>query len=361
VRQILPPVNEARRRPAVGSLPCVAFSPDGDVIAAGHGPFDTFVRVWDVNTGKEVARLREEDGPHTVLFSPDGATLATVSGVGKGISLWETATWRLRRRLTFPNARWEFPAAFSPDGSGLITRAGDCATVWDLATGKPAGRVASWHRAMTCLAAFPDGMRFASGGEDASAFLWAAAILNDPPAPAAPNPDEPLAISRLEQLWGDLALEDAARSYEAIWEWAAAPKQAVAFLGPRLWVDAPVDEGRARQWVRDLDHDQFEVREAATKGLGTMGDAAEPFLREAMAAGPSPEVAQRVEMLLRMIPSSAVDSETLRALRALEVMERIGTPEARAVLENVSAGVSTSRFHRRARAALARLKLLQSR
>jgi hypothetical protein len=355
LRRLLPPPREARRRPAAGAMPCVAFSPDGDVLAAGHGPFDTFVRVWDLNTGREVARLREEDGPLTVLFSPDGATLATASGVGRGISLWETATWRLRRRLMFPDARWEFPVAFSPDGRRLITRANDCVTAWDLAAGKPAGRIASWHRgAMTCLAAFPDGARFVSGGEDGAAVVWdAPGLCNSPPLGGR---DEPLDLSRLEQLWGDLALEDAARSYDAIWEWAASPRQAVEFLGPRLQVDAPVDERRARQWVRELDHDEFEVREAATRGLGTMGDAAEPYLREALAAGASPEVAQRAEMLLRMIPASAVDSETLRSLRALEVLERIGTPEARAVLEKLSQGLSTSRFHRRARGAVARLR-----
>jgi hypothetical protein len=359
LRQMRPYHYKPGDNPEEGVVETLALSPDGSVLATGHRLFDFHVHVWDANTGAELAKLEDENNHVAgVLFSPDGATLASVGTRGRDINLWETATWRLRRRLKFVRQPWESPGAFSPDGWRLLGGAGTGVTVWDLATGERAGSLTGGHRSRVCgIGYFPGGNRVATASLDGTAFVWDAGAYAHVPAPA---PAEPLNASQLEQLWADLAVEDAAKSYEAIWALAAAPAQAVPLIVQRVQPDEPVNENQVRQWVRELDDENFRVRERATKELGRLGDAAEPFLRQAVADHPSVEVAQRVEVLLNSIAAPTLDADSLRAVRSLEVLERIGTPEARALLEKLGAGVTPSKVKRRAQAAAARLEKASS-
>ena len=354
LRQMRPYHYKPGDNPEEGVVETLALSPDGSVLASGHRVFDFHVHVWDANSGAELAKLEDESNHvAAVLFSADGATLASVGTRGRDINLWETATWRLRRRLKLARQPWEFPGAFSPDGWRLLAGSGTGLTVWDLSTGERAGSLTGGHRSRVCgMAYFPGGKRVASASLDGTGFAWdAGAFSHDPSIP----PAEPLTGSQLEQLWADLAVEDAAKSYDAIWALAGAPAQAVPLLAQRIQPEEPVDENQVRKWVAEMDDESFRVREHATRELGRLGDAAEPFLRQAVANRPSVEVAQRVEMLLNSIAAPTLDADALRAVRSVEILERIGTAEARAALEKLGAGVTGSKVKRRAQAAAARL------
>ncbi len=64
----------------------VVFSPDDKRLATAGG--DKVVRVWDVETGKELAALPSPDGVTVVAFSPDGKSLAAGSKDGSA-RIWE--------------------------------------------------------------------------------------------------------------------------------------------------------------------------------------------------------------------------------------------------------------------------------
>jgi hypothetical protein len=117
------------------------------------------------------------------------------------------------------------------------------------------------------------------------------------------------------------------------------------------------DEKRLAQLLADLDSDQFKVRDRATLELETLGEGALPALRKALQGEAALERRRRLERLIgkqdreRWSPGP----ERLRTMRALEVLERAGTPEARRILRVLAAGVSNSSLTQDARGALTRL------
>jgi len=60
----------------------------------------------------------------------------------------------------------------------------------------------------------------------------------------------------------------------------------------------PVDAERVKQWMADLDSDQFAVREKATQQLAALGDAVAPALRKAQGGKQSVEARKRIDGLL---------------------------------------------------------------
>ncbi len=119
----------------------VVFSPDGKTVAL-EGWADT-ITLRDAATGrkrvtlKTTEVLRVANGLHpVVILSPDGKTILTAGKDGT-IQLWEAATGRERATLQRPVLDL-IKAAFSPDGKNLTTMAGKDRTVqlWDVATGR---------------------------------------------------------------------------------------------------------------------------------------------------------------------------------------------------------------------------------
>jgi hypothetical protein len=106
--------------------------------------------------------------------------------------------------------------------------------------------------------------------------------------------------------------------------------------------------------LRELDSDDFSTRKEASEGLLRLGEAAEPLLKQALADGLSAEARRRVEAVLGQLDPTA-NPQRLRDLRAVEALEISGTPEARRLLEELSAGAPTARLTRDAKAALRRL------
>jgi hypothetical protein len=276
-------------------------------------------------TGAVRLSFRPADGANTLAFSPDGRLLASVNN-------------RSPSQVS-PDGRTP-PAGVKEDGPARIR-------LWDVATGQEVGQFAGHRGAIASLAFSPDGRLLVSGGNDTTALLWdVAAAVKAEPAPAVRLSDK-----ELEGLWDALAGADAARAYGAMNTLAGAPRQALALFKERLRPLAATDPGKTGRLIADLDNDEFEVREKAMKGLETLGDAAEPALRRALEENPGPDVRRRLEELLGKLDGNG----RLRETRAVELLERMGTAEARALCARLAAGAAEARLTQEGKAALSRL------
>ena len=68
-----------------GEVFSVAFSPDGKYVVSGGG--DNTPRVWETDTGEEVARLYHDNWLYSVAFSPNGKYVVS-GGVDNTARAW---------------------------------------------------------------------------------------------------------------------------------------------------------------------------------------------------------------------------------------------------------------------------------
>jgi hypothetical protein len=152
-------------------------------------------------------------------------------------------------------------------------------------------------------------------------------------------------------LWDDLASPTRA-GQQAIWKLVAAGPQSIKWCAQRLKPVTPVTADRLARLIRDLEAAQFSVREQATGELEKLGEPAGPALRRWLNNRPSPEARRRAERLLRTLEHR---TPRLQELRAVAVLEYIGTAEARQVLTMLSRGAPEARLTQEAKASVERL------
>ena len=167
-----------------------------------------------------------------------------------------------------------------------------------------------------------------------------------------------LTAEDLSKLWVELAEPDAAKAFVSMCRLIRAPDQSVPFLRTQLLPIPRIAPDRLALLIRDLDSEEFAVRNRASQQLGLMADSAEPALEAALHAKPSPEVRRRIGELLEVVRSPVPTRDQLRAVRSLEVLERIDSDATRRLLAVVAEGAPGARLTREAKASLLRLTLL---
>jgi hypothetical protein len=120
-------------------------------------------------------------------------------------------------------------------------------------------------------------------------------------------------------------------------------------LRPITAPDAP----KLARLLADLGDEDFTIREKASLELDACIEAVVPALRKALEGKPSNEARRRIEGLLDNL--NGWSPERLRVLRSQEVLEHLGTPQAKELLEKLAKGAPEAKLTREAKAALERL------
>lgn len=166
-----------------GPANALAFSPDGQYLAAGFGSPHLFrlnntqgpaipVKVWNVETQELVAVLNGHFGQCvSVTFSEDGSLLATGSH-DRTARIWDTETWQLRHVLECPGQQ-VLDVAFTPDRRFLAMAdyAGEI-HIWDVETGERLQTLRGHSNVVAAVAFSRDGRTLASASFDETVRLW---------------------------------------------------------------------------------------------------------------------------------------------------------------------------------------------
>jgi dipeptidyl aminopeptidase/acylaminoacyl peptidase len=337
------------RHPAV--INQVAFLRDGRTLVTCCG--DGRIRKWDINARKETGLLCAERIGVTSLSLGLNDRLVLTGSRDRGLQLWESISGKA---LTEPISKEIYftDVSLSPDGKTFATAGNQklpgtgigaaVAQVWDVTTERPIGAPIPDKNG---VAIHPSGMIIATAGDDGIVQLW---DIN-----ARRHERDSVRVGSVDALWKDLLSDDVPRAFRAVSTLSAMPQESVAFIEMQLKRGPGPDEKRIQKLIVDLDDDSFEVREKAEKELAAMDRAADPLLRTALAKNPPAEVQQRLQRILDPLRGNGPGPEQLRLLRSIQVLEEIGTVQARGVLQNLAKGIPEADLTREAKAALERL------
>ncbi|QJW99655.1 WD40 domain-containing protein [Frigoriglobus tundricola] len=289
---------------------------------------DGTTHVIDASTGREILAFsgpaRDPDQPHYrgimgLTVAPDGRTVA------------------LAHRRSVVRAH---EIATAVDRLGEVR-------VYEVASGTERLRFAGHVDDVMGVRFSPDGTRLCSFAADRSLLIWDVTGARLAPAPAPSGADA---------AWADLMSADAGKGFAAIRSLVADPPTALLLVSAGVKPAPAADPKVVAELIAKLGSDGFAEREGASKELAALAPTAIKQLRDAAGKSDSPEVRKRLTELVLGASGPKLSGDRLRAARAVEILERIGTSEAQKVLAGLAAGAPGAMLTEDAVAALARVK-----
>jgi WD40 repeat protein len=166
-----------------GEVEALAFSPDGKTAASGSR--DKTIRLWDLETGKEIRRFEGHSAyVRAVAFSSDGKRLVSGSGdrnVARldpdadndcSVRVWEVETGKQLAELSGHSIE-ACSVAFSPDGMLVASGGADrICLLWDVTTGRAVAKTQEQTGRIETICFSPDGQLIVTGADNGEIVVW---------------------------------------------------------------------------------------------------------------------------------------------------------------------------------------------
>ncbi len=338
--------------PSAGGVQAAAFSTDSRLLAlGGFGK----IALWDVPQGKEIRVVDSKaDAPNpdslpavaALAFSSDGKTLA--AGCFDGVIRLIDHQKGKEVRALEGHGSVAYSLAFSRDGRILVSGSFDKSVrLWESFSGLTIAALPGHRGPVNAVALSADGRVAFSASSDTSILAW------DVTGRAHEGFEPSKTAVDFESAWRDLASEDTVRGHQALWGLVVHGATSVPYLGKQLYL---IDPTRIDQLFKDLGDKSFNVRLKASKELERYGRWMEGRFKEALVNPPDLEVQRRIEqMLAKLTGGLTIEQERIRVRRVMLILEQLGTPEARQVLQSLVDGAPEVELQGEAKLSLERL------
>lgn len=371
----------------------LAASPDGKLVAS-YG-LDLTVNVWKAENLALAKSIKIKpvggNGADGLAFTPDSRRL--MASVGGSFFFFDCDTWKFEIEAKLPRAG-KFD--LTRDGSTLAVQTEGSLVIWDMAQRKARATckigenvnvflstVSFSHDELIVATAQEEGIRFwdpASGQQifevkppgkcssitfchDGKTFLMgvdkrqfyvydiAKLVLGD-------KANKVLAPAEFTPLWTQLGGKEAARAWIAALTLQCGGDAAVTFFKSKFRL-AERNEVRIKALVENLDKNGDGVRGTASAELKKLGYLVEADLRKALEGTPTERLKNEIAPILKLLesrpPTDALPQDVQQRIRAIQVVERIGTKPARELLSVLSVSAPTPQECWEAKQSLARM------
>ncbi|QDU96069.1 WD40 repeat domain-containing protein [Lignipirellula cremea] len=329
-------------RKSVAETGPIAISPDGkSVVRLLTNPMRLQVEEIFDQEAVSIMLSAGVQGPAVVDFSPyDGERLLIGKRGQPDCMLYRVYEYNGDVALDYAplegHEKQVQGSAFSADNLWVATASSDhTVRIWERLTMRPAAVISLDELEPTAAAFSPGGGRLAVGFQDGGILLWEVrrTLFPAPTEITEPTPEQ------MAGWWFDMASDEPAHAFKAVGAFCSHPAAAAKYFTGQLdFLKAGAAEADLQRWIRELDDNEFAVRQAADENLSDLRPGIDLVLRAALEKSTSAEPRNRLRQMLAapMSQGDLDDAQRLQLMRCVLALETM-SPAGRALLTRIAA------------------------